>query len=154
MQMDLKHSSKNNKERQLMFDIWRTLRGNQNDGINIRNFKLFLLVIMKFNFAWMKSASNNNDIWLSLSHSNTLKAELKNYSNCQNNMTLDNLSSIKPEFNTSIRNLKRRDSAGGLANRMTSLKQRLDLNPSLQKFLEIKHDNSPARSNLSLANTR
>ena len=60
--MDLKHSSKNNKERQLMFDIWRTLRGNQNDGINIRNFKLFLLVIMKFNFAWMKSASNNNDI--------------------------------------------------------------------------------------------
>jgi len=52
----------NQKERQLLFDIWRILKGNENNGINIRNFKLFLLAIMKFNFSWMKAQTYNNEI--------------------------------------------------------------------------------------------
>jgi len=38
------------RERQLLFDMWRALKGNENDGVTIRNFKLLLLGIMKFNF--------------------------------------------------------------------------------------------------------
>ncbi len=68
------------KERQLFFDMWRICKGNENNGINIRNFKLFLLAIMKFNFSWMKSSKYNNEISLSLSNTHVLKSELKNLS--------------------------------------------------------------------------
>lgn len=58
-----------NQERQLLFDVWRNLKGNQNNGINIRNFKLFLLAIMKFNYAWMKMETQSSQLQLFLASS-------------------------------------------------------------------------------------
>lgn len=140
MHLPLSEKRSNNKERQLLFDIWRTLRGNTCQGVNIRNFKLFLLAIMKFNFSWMKTPSYNNEICLSLSNSNMVKSELKNYSWCKNNMTLDNLSSIKPELTNPISNLKemREFRAHTPTFNLTSLNK----NPTLQKFLSLQQSSN------------
>ncbi|CAI2363060.1 unnamed protein product [Moneuplotes crassus] len=124
------------RERQLLFDIWRICKGNQNNGINIRNFKLFLLAIMKFNFSWMKTAFyNNQEISLSLNNGNGIRSELKNLSECQNNQTLDNLSSIKQDFSPALLNLKVGDES--LNRPLTPCFQlpKKNCNPSLQKFL-------------------
>ena len=43
---------------------------------------------------------------LSLTNTNKIKSDLKSLSACKNNMTLDNLSSIKPDFGASLLNLK------------------------------------------------
>ena len=94
------------KERQLLFDIWRILKGNNSNGVNARNFKLFLLAIMRFNFSWMKRSKDINEIWLSIAKTEKFKAELKNVSSSKNNLTLDNLSSIKQDIITPIVNMK------------------------------------------------
>lgn len=62
MHFPLSEKHVNNSERQLLFDIWRTLKGYENNGVNIRNFKLFLLAILNFNFTWMKQTSYNGDL--------------------------------------------------------------------------------------------
>jgi len=81
-----------------MFDIWRNLKGNENNGINIRNFKLFLLAVMRFNYSWMKLGSLESDMQLSISNSKLTKYDNKHLSGSKNTFTPDNLSAIHPDI--------------------------------------------------------
>lgn len=122
-----------NQERQLLFDIWRILRGNEHDGVSVRNFKLILWAIMKFNFCWMKNLSDNNEICLTMNNDKQPNVSLKNSIIQKNNQTIENLSSIRHNFtssmNDSFSHNKLKSKIGNLFT---------NLNPSLQRFLANK----------------
>lgn len=165
----------NNTERQLMFDIWRNLKGNENNGINIRNFKLFLLAVMRFNYSWMKLGSLESDMQLSISNSKLTKYDNKHLSGSKNTFTPDNLSAIHPDISNWVVNMKVKQQR---PIKFDSVSSKPGFNPSLQRFLNNKipkvgndkenHDarmsspemsqnfyqtmNSPNRFNLSMGN--
>lgn len=48
-----RESKSRQKERILIFDMWRLLRGDEYQGVTPRNLKLFLTAVLGLSFPWM-----------------------------------------------------------------------------------------------------
>ena len=52
---DLGFLSDSGMDRNLVFDLWKCLNGDEKDSICVLDLKIFLCAIMNFNYAWMKT---------------------------------------------------------------------------------------------------